>query len=176
MAKLINEEEMFNGPRFNVVRKIYEREDGKQFLRDIVNPGDAVVVLPITENNEVIFEKQYREAVGKICVELPAGMVDLGEEPINTARRELEEETGLIAKNIEHLVTMFSSTGYTSEKIHIYLARDFEKGKVHLDDTEEILDVVKIPIEECVRKAVSGELESASQIIAILIYNQKYMK
>ena len=176
MAKLLSEEVKFEGPRFNVVRTTYEREDGKQFLRDIVNPGDAVVILPITENNEVVFETQVRESVGKVCLELPAGMVDPGEDPINTAKRELEEETGLIANSIEHMVTIYPSTGYTSERVHIFLARDFENGHVHLDSTEEILDIVKVPIEECIEKAKNGQLENASQIIAILLYSQKYMK
>ena len=172
MAKLISEETKFDGPRFNVVRKIYERDDGKQILRDIVNPGDAAVILPITENNEVIFEKQFRESVGKVCLELPAGMVDAGENPIDTAKRELEEETGLRAKTIEHMVTIYPST---SERVHIFLAKNFEEGQVHLDATEEILDIVKIPIDECVENAKNGKLENASQIIAILLYKQKYM-
>ena len=176
MARLISEEVKFDGPRFNVVRKKYKREDGKEFLRDIVNPGDAAVILPITENNEVVFEKQLRESVEKVCLELPAGMVDPGEEPIDTAKRELEEETGLIANSIEHMITIYPSTGYTSERVHIFLARDFEKGHVHLDATEEILDVVKIPMDECIEKAKNGELENASQVIAILLYSQKYMK
>ena len=176
MAKLISEEEMFKGPRFNVVRKIYEREDGKQFLRDIINPGDAAVILPITENNEIVFETQYRESVEKVCLELPAGMVEPNEEPIATAKRELEEETGLIANKIEHLITIYPSTGYTSEKVHIFIAKDLQKGNVRLDSTEEILDVIKVPIEKSVEMAINGELKNASQIIAILLYSHKYME
>jgi len=176
MPKLLNEEIKYDGPRFNVVRKVFEREDGKEIIRDIVNPGDASVILPITENNEVVFITQLRESVGKVCTELPAGRVDYGENPIDAARRELEEETGIIAKNIEHMITMYPSTGYTSEKVHIYLARDFEKGKMHLDSTEEILNIIKIPIDECIENAKNGKLENASQIIAILLYNAKYMK
>ena len=103
-------------------------------------------------------------------------MVEPGEDPKDTAIRELEEETGIRAKLVEHMITIYPSTGYTSEKVHIYLAKDFEKGKVHLDSTEEILDIVKIPIKECIEKAKNGELENASQLIAILLYNQKYMK
>ena len=116
MGKLISEEVKFDGVRFNVVR-------------DCVNPGDAALVLPIDENNNVVFIRQLREAIGEICLELPAGMVDPGEEPIDTARRELEEETGIIAKTVEHLISVYPSSGYTSEKIHIFFAKDFEEGK-----------------------------------------------
>lgn len=176
MSKLISEEEKYNGPRFKVTQKIYLRDDGTKIVRDIVDPGEAAVILPITDDNEVVFITQYREAVNKISLELPAGMIDPGEKPIETARRELEEETGLICNNIEPLISLYPSTGYTSEKVHIFLARGFDDGKQRLDSTEEILSIKKIKIEDCVNKIKNGELENASQIIAILLYYTKYMK
>jgi ADP-ribose pyrophosphatase len=176
MNKLISEEVKYDGPRFNVVQKIFEREDGRKIVRDIVNPGPAAVILPITEKNEVVFITQLREAIGKVSLELPAGMIEPGEEPIVAAKRELEEETGIIAKDIELLVSVYPSTGYTSETVHIFVAKDFEKGKKQLDSTEEILEIKKIPIEECIENIKNGKLENASQIIAILLYYTKYMK
>ncbi len=176
MSKLISEEEKYKGPRFNVTQKIYLRDDGTKIIRDIVNPGEAAVILPITEENEVVFITQYRESVNKVSLELPAGMVDSGEKPIETAKRELEEETGLIANKIEPLISIYPSTGYTSEKVHIFLAKDFENGKQRLDSTEEILSIKKIKIEECIEKIKKGELENASQLIGILLYYTKYMK
>lgn len=176
MSRLISEEEKYNGPRFKVTQKKYLRDDGVEIVRDIVDPGEAAIILPLTDNNEVVFVTQYREAVNKVSLELPAGRIDSGEEPIVAAKRELEEETGLICKKIEPLISLYPSTGYTSEKVHIFLARDFENGKQHLDSTEEILSIKKINIEECVEKVKSGELENASQIIAILLYYTKYMK
>ena len=175
MNKLINEELKYDGPRFNVIRKRYLRDDGVEIIRDIVNPGEAAVILPITDNNEVVFVSQMREAIGKVSLELPAGRVDPGEEPFQTARRELEEETGIIAEDIKHLITLYPSTGYTSEKVHIFLARKFKKGHMKLDATEEILSNQKIPIKKCLEKVKSGELENASQIIALLMYHIKYM-
>ena len=125
MGKLIKEELKFDGVRFNVVQKVYQREDGKTYVRDCVNPGEAAVVLPIDENDNVVFVRQLREAIGEMSLELPAGMVDEGEEPIATAKRELEEETGLIANEIKHLISVYPSSGYTSERIHIFYAKDF---------------------------------------------------
>lgn len=173
--KLLSEEVKYDGPRFNVVQKKYIRDDGVEFIRDIVNPGEAVVILPINENNEVIFETQLRESIGKVSLELPAGRIDPGEIPIQAAKRELEEETGFVANKLELMISLYPSTGYTSEKVHIFLAKDLKKGYVKLDATEEILNLVNIPIEECIKKAKNGELENASQIIAILLYNIKYM-
>ena len=175
MNELISEELKYEGPRFNVVRKKYVRENGVEVIRDIVNPGEAAVILPITENDEVVFVSQMRESIGKISLELPAGRVDPGEKPIQTAKRELEEETGIIAENIEHMITLYPSTGYTSEKVHIFLARNFKKGHMRLDSTEEILSNQKIPIKKCLEKVKSGELENASQLIALLLYHIKYM-
>lgn len=173
--KLLSEEVKYDGPRFNVVQKKYVRDDGVEFIRDIVNPGEAAIILPIDKNGDVIFETQLRESIGKVSLELPAGRVDPGEEPIHAAKRELEEETGLVANSVEHMITLYPSTGYTSEKVHIFLARDFVKGKVRLDATEEILNLVRIPINECIEKVKNNELENASEIIAILLYNVKYM-
>ena len=175
MNKLISEENKYTGKRFKIIQRIYEREDGLNYIRDCVEPGNSVIILPINEKNEIIFEEQFREAINKLTLELPAGMIDIGESPEVAAKRELEEETGLIAEKLEHMITLYPSTGYTSEKVHIFLAKDFKEGQVKLDTTEEILDLVKIPIEECVEKAKNGKLENASEIIAILIYNIKYM-
>lgn len=176
MSKLVSEEEKYNGPRFKVTQKIYLKKDGTKIVRDIVDPGEAAVILPITDNNEIVFITQYRESVNKVSLELPAGIVEPGERPIDTAKRELEEETGLISNNIEPLISIYPSTGYTSEKVHIFLARDFENGNQKFDSTEEILSVKKIKLEECINKIKNGELENASQIIGILLYYTKYMK
>lgn len=76
MNKLISQETLFEGRRFNVYRKKYENQKGEEYIRDVVDPGDASVVLALTENDEIIFIKQYREAIEQICLELPAGMID----------------------------------------------------------------------------------------------------
>lgn len=176
MGKLISEEVKFDGVRFNVVQKVYQNENGKTYVRDCVNPGDAAVVLPIDENNNVIFVKQLREAIGEMSLELPAGMVDPGEESIETAKRELEEETGLKAKKIEHLISVYPSSGYTSEKIHIYYAKDFEEGKQKLDDTENIEAIERIPLDKCLELIKENYFKHASQNIAILNYYFKYVE
>lgn len=175
MSKLICEENKYDGKRFKVIQKIYERENGLRYIRDCVEPGDAVVILAIDENNNVILIEEEREVIGKIALELPAGMIDEGEKPVEAAKRELEEETGVIAKDFELLLEYYPSCGYTSEISYIYLARNLSKGKVHLDETEEILSVKKIPIEECFQMALEGKFEHASLNLAILMYYFKYV-
>ena len=174
MSKLLSEEIKFEGPRFTVKRKKYEREDGLIYIRDCVEPGDAVVILPVTENNEVIFIKEEREVIGRISMGLPAGMIDKDENPADTAKRELEEETGLKANSIEFMTSYFPSCGYTNERIYIYLARDFSLGNKHFDVDEEIIETEKIKIEDCMKMVKESKLDHASANIAILLYYYKF--
>ncbi len=174
MSKLLNEELKFEGPRFKVVRKEYERDDGLKYIRDCVEPGNAVVILPVNENNEVIFVKEEREVIGRISMGLPAGMIDENEDPKDAAKRELAEETGIEAKSLEFLISYFPSCGYTNERIFIYLARDFTYGQQHFDDTEEILSVEKIKLDDCLKMISENKFYHASVNIAILLYYYKY--
>lgn len=176
MSKLLSEEIKYDGPRFNVVQKTYQRENGQKYIRDIVNPGEAVIILPIDKDGNVIFELQLREAVGEVSLELPAGMIDEGEAPEVAAKRELMEETGYVAKKIEHLKSVHTTSGYSSEKIHIYLATDLEEGIQKLDDDEEILEIKKIHINECVELVDKNFFSHASENLAILTYYYKYMR
>lgn len=176
MGKLIKEETKYNGPRFKVVQKTYERHDGLKYIRDCVTPGNAVVILPITENNEVIFIKQEREVIGKVALELPAGIIDKDELPEIAAKRELEEEVGIKANSLEFLTDYYASSGYTDERIYIYLAKDFSNGIQHFDETEEILEIEKINIDECMERLSKNEFEHSNIKIALYTYYYKYLK
>ena len=174
MNKLIKTENKYDGPRFKIIQKQYERQDGLNIIRDCVEPGDAVIILAVNENNEVFFIEQYRETIENVALELPAGMIEKDEDPKDAARRELEEETGIKAKNIEYLTSCFTSAGYTSEKIYIYVAKDLEYGSQHLDETEEILNIRKIHIEDAMKMILEDKIEHASVYIAIQTYYYKY--
>ena len=176
MSKLISEEIKYDGPRFNVVQKRYQREDGKIYIRDCVNPGEAVIILAINDKKEVVLEKQLREAIGKVNLELPAGMIDKGETPEEAAKRELEEETGFIANKLELLKTVYTTSGYSSEIIHIFLATELIEGNKNLDDTEEILGLEFVKIEDCLKLSEQNYFNCASENLAILSYYFKYMK
>ena len=174
MNKLLSSENKYDVRRFKVIQKVYERHDGVQLVRDCVEPGNAVIILAINENNEAIFIDHYRETIEEVALELPAGMIEKDEDPKEAARRELEEETGIKAKKIEYLTSCYPSAGYTNEKIYIYLARDFEYGEQHLDDTEEILAVKKIHIEDCMKMILEDKIDHASVYISIQTYYKKY--
>ena len=176
MSKLISEETKYEGPRFNVVQRIYEDDKTqKQYIRDSVELLPAAMILPITKNNEVVFIKQFREVLGKETLELPAGIIEAGEEPIVAAKRELEEETGLIAGTIEPLTEVFSSCGYSNEKLYMYYAKDLSLGQKRLDDDEHIGDIVKIPMDECIELVKKNYFEHANQNVCLMLYYLKYV-
>ena len=170
MSKLLEEHISYEGPRFKVIKKKYQADNGDIYIRDIVHPGDASLILPIDENNNIIWIKQLREAVDKVQLELPAGMIDEGETPLEAAKRELEEETGLIANSFEHLTSVYPSIGYTDECLHIFVAKDFTQGHQHFDSDEEIIEIVRIPLEECVEMAKRGEFNHSNMNVAIMLY------
>lgn len=171
MKKCIKEEEIFKGIRFNVVKKTYETEDKKEYVRECVETSSAAVVLPITPNNEVVFVKQYREVIGELTVELPAGVIEKGEDPLETAKRELKEETGFLAQTVIPMIEYYSSCGYTNEKIYIYLAKEIENtAETNYDEDEQIEKIIKIPLDECYRLQEKNYFKHASTNIALLMY------
>ncbi len=174
MRKLLNEEIKYTGPRFNIIRRTYKKEDELIYTRDCVEPGNSVVILPITEENEVIFVKQQREVIKEITLELPAGMIDECELPKEAAKRELEEEVGIKANYLEFLTDFYVSCGYTNERMYIYLAKEFSKSQQKFDETEEILNIEKIHIEQCMKKLLNNEFEHADIKIALYTYYYKY--
>lgn len=174
MNKCIKEEEIYKGIRFNVLKKTYETEDKKEYVRECVEVASAAVVLPISKDNEVIFVKQYREVIGETTLELPAGVIENGENPIETARRELREETGFLAQKMTPMLEYYVSCGYTNEKIYIYLAEELEGGgETNYDADEQIEGIVKIPLEECYKLQEENYFKHANINVALLMYRCK---
>ena len=172
--KQISKKLVYKGKRVQVEELEYL--NGNQVIyREHVKAGDAVEILPITDDNKVIMIQEPRTPVGKIILDLPAGMIEEGEEPSKAAIRELEEETGYLAENIEFLREYHPSVGYSDEKIKVYLATNMKKTKQHLDEEEDI-NVVEIPIEEVIQMLDKNEIITASSTIALmhyLIYKKK---
>ncbi len=173
--KIIKEEIKYSGVRFSVVQRTYETENGEKYIRDIVTPSNAAIILPIDEDGNIIFIKQYREVVGEELLELPAGVVEEGEDPKEAALREMEEETGMKAKEIELLTEVYPSCGYTNEKMYIYLAKNFKKGKMHLDADEHISGMVKLSIKEALEYLDKGMFKEGNIYTALLMYKHKYL-
>lgn len=141
--------------------------DGKSAKREIVRHSCGAAVL-FVKNGEVLLVRQFRYAYNKEIYEIPAGMVNEGEEPFAAAARELEEETGYKAE-LSHLADIYPSPGYTDEIIHIYLAENFSLSSQRLDEGE-FLNAEFMPIDIVLSKIESGEICDAKTVVAVYKY------
>lgn len=166
--KEISRKLVYKGRRVQVEELEYLNGD-KMIYREHVKAGNASVILPITDDNKVIMIQEPRTPIGKVILALPAGMIEEGEDASNAAIRELEEETGYLASNIEFLREYHPSVGYSDEKIKIFLATNMKKTKQHLDEEEDI-NVIEVPLKELIDMVGKNEIITASTIIALMHY------
>jgi ADP-ribose pyrophosphatase len=168
MEKMISEQRVFDGKIFRVAVADVLQADGRQSKREIVrhNGGSAVVL--VDERGEIALVRQYRAAMGRFMLELPAGKLDAGEDPLVCAKRELREETGLLANRWRKLCEYVSSPGFCDEIIHIFLAQQPTQGERCLDEGEDI-DVVFMPLAHAVRAVMDGEIGDGKTISGVMM-------
>ncbi len=142
--------------------------DGNPCKREMIEHTGGACVLYVEDEN-VLLVRQYRYCYGEETYELPAGKLNEGEDPMLTAMRELEEETGFIADKLVHLFTVYPTPGYTNEKLYIYFAEKTVEGRVHLDEGE-FLNSCFIPVNEVKEMIKNGEIRDAKTIIAVQQY------
>ena len=142
--------------------------NGAPCKREIIEHSGGACVLCV-EKGKVLLVRQYRYAYGESVYEIPAGKLNAGEEPALACVRELEEETGFRAREVELLYEVYPTPGYTNERIFIYLAKELEKVERHLDDGE-FLDAEWIDLERVKEMLKKGEIKDAKTIIALQAY------
>lgn len=135
-------------------------------LEVVRHPG-AVAVVPVTAAGDVLLLRQLRYATGEWVLEVPAGKLDAGEEPLDCARRELEEETGFVAAALEPLGWVWTTPGFTDEKIWIFLGTDLEEAPQQLDEDEN-LSVERLPLAEALSLALGGGIDDGKSIAALV--------
>ncbi|MBB6730469.1 NUDIX domain-containing protein [Cohnella zeiphila] len=145
--------------------------DGETATREIVKHPGAVAVIAMLEDRMLVVE-QFRKALERAQVEIPAGKLEPGEDPMEAAGRELEEETGYRARTIRHLRSFSTSPGFADEVIHLYLAEDLERGEVRLDD-EEFLTCEAITAEQADDYLASGKIFDAKTVLAVSLWRNR---
>ena len=140
-----------------------EVDDGKEIVRH----GAAVGIVAVDADERVLFVRQDRPAVGGKVLEIPAGLLDPGEQPLQAAKRELREETGLHGGEWVEVASILSSPGFTDERIHLFVATGLEEGDDDPDDGED-LELVRVPAAEL--PGLLAELEDAKTLAALLLY------
>ena len=164
--KTMKSDKLYEGKMLNLRVDTVELPDKKYSKREIVEHPGGVAVIPIVDNDSLILVKQYRKAVEKFLLEIPAGKVEINEEPRVTAIRELKEETGYSTDKMEYLMEFYRSPGFTNEKIYLFLATDLVKGEAS-PDTGEFIEVEKFKIDALIKMIERGEIIDSKTIIGI---------
>ena len=168
--KTVKSEKDYEGKIINLRVDTVELPHKKYSKREIVEHPGAAGVIPITPDGDIVLVKQFRKPAEEILLEIPAGLIEYGEEPDQCATRELKEETGYTTNKLRRLFEYYSTPGFSDEKIHIYLAEEVMEGVARPDENEYI-EIVKMPINEALKKIKAGDIKDAKTIVAILAYS-----
>jgi ADP-ribose pyrophosphatase len=158
--------ELYRGKRLVVESSTFSLPNGHEREAVVVRPLGAVVILPI-DGDFCYLIRQWRFAIEQYIIEAPAGTIKDGEDPVETARRELIEETGLAAGELIPRGFIYTTPGFTDERIFIFEARDLSPSREHAPDDDEIIEPLRIPISEVIKQVIGGEIVDAKTIAAI---------
>ena len=167
--RMDNEREIYAGRVVTLRLRYLPQPDGTRHLREIVEHAPGAAVVAVDRAGQVLLVRQLRPAVEAALLELPAGLVDAGEEPIDCAGRELAEETGYAATTLEPLLRFYTSPGFSTELIHLFVASGLHEARVEHDEEEQI-EVVRLPLEDAIRRVTEGEISDAKTVAGLLAY------
>ena len=164
----VSEDVAWTGRIFNVNRLTVTLPDGRRALRDVVRHPGAVAVVALTDDGRICLVRQYRTSIDRVTVEIPAGKLDPGEDPLECARRELLEETGMEAERFGFLTSITTSVGFTDEIIHIYMATGLRFSRSN-PDADEFINVDLVDVGELVDAVLDGRIEDCKTVVGALI-------
>lgn len=166
--KELTRQELYRGTVFTLTTHQVGLEDGAQSRRDVVNHNGGATVAALDEEGRILLVRQYRFAAARELLELPAGKLEPGEDPLAAAARELTEETGYTAASLTKLTELLPTPAYCTEKIYLYEAHGLTRGAQHLD-RDEFLDVLPVPLSRALEMVLSGEIIDAKTQVGVLL-------
>ncbi len=164
---ITHEERVYDGRVVHLAVLDVTLPNGASAKRELVRHPGAVAIVPLI-GEDVLLVRQFRIAAGRVMLEIPAGTLNPGEDPLVCAERELQEETGYKPGAIEHLGGIFVAPGYTTEFIHLYLARDLSESRLDMDD-DEFIELVRMPLREALDMLTTGEIIDGKSTAALLM-------
>lgn len=167
--KTIEHNKIFEGRVVNLYKDKIQYDEGQIEYREVVEHYGGSVALAMPDKNNIMLINQFRHPINKFILELPAGKLNLNEDPLECAKRELKEETGYSAKNWKKIISFYTSPGYSSEMLHIYLATDLTAGEQSLELGEKHIRVLTMNIDEAIKKIKCEEITDGKTVIGILL-------
>lgn len=166
--KTLSSQKIFTGKVISLQVDEVELPDGKTSKREIIKHPGAVAVIAITDDRKIVMVEQYRKAMERSLVEIPAGKLEPGEEPLKTAKRELEEETGYVCERMEHVISFYTSPGFADELVHVYVAHQLSKKEDAASlDEDEFVEVIELTLEEAQQYIVEEKIYDAKTAYAV---------
>lgn len=167
--KTLQIETIFKGEIISLEKMVVKLPNGNIASREIVRHPGATVIVPITDDGYVIMVKQFRKPIEQVTLEMPAGKLDIGEDPLECARRELEEETGYSAEKMELVFSFYSTPGFCDEKMYVYVATKLKAGECK-PDQDEFVSVEKVKINQLIKMIYEGNaITDAKSIIGAFV-------
>ena len=167
--RIVKSEVIFRGKVFNTILNQIEYNSGNKAVREVAeHPGGAVVV-PVTDEGKIVMVTQHRFPMNEVLLELPAGKLNKDENPFVCAIRELEEETGYKSENITELGSIYTTPGYSTEKLWIYLAKNLKPGSHNREEGEYGMQVFEYSLDEVEKKITNGEIVDGKTICGIYL-------
>jgi ADP-ribose pyrophosphatase len=168
MNKVVNREKLFSARLLTIYKKSVQNNDDSIWEREVVTYGGSAAVVLAEYEGKIILVSQFRPTAEKYFLELPAGRIKKGEQPIQCAKREFEEETGLVPLNLEEIISFYPSPGFVDEKMHLFYANKFNKGSVNFDPGEE-LKTVLLPVNK-IDEYINGKIDDGKTLIGLLMW------
>ncbi len=165
--KTLLKKQIFAGNMINLRVDNVELPNGKETTREVVEHPGAVTIIGFTPEQELLLVRQHRYPIAQDTLELPAGKLDPAEDPKDCAIRELEEETGYLAKSVELLGKFYTSPGFSDEIMYLYLAEELQESKQNCDE-DEFVQVVKMTMDEAVENVFNGTIVDGKSMVGIL--------
>ncbi len=166
--KTLSSQLVFDGRAVRLRVDTVQVAGGRETTREIVEHSDCVAIIAVDADDNVLLVKQFRKAVEKELLEIPAGGIDAGEDAEAAVIREMREETGYLPQRVERLGGFYSTPGYGTEYLHLYLATDLTPSQLYAEDTENI-ELVRVPISQIPHLIASGDICDAKSIAGLLI-------